>query len=81
MTIKTPDNQEMMAYPCHQSLTLNTDDFLDDLKVIALSKEEKQELIQLLWSIAQSFVDRAYNIDSAQLALQSQNKSTTEPIT
>lgn len=35
-----------------------------------ISDEHKRELLKSVWRIAQSFVDRAYNIDSAQISVQ-----------
>lgn len=35
-----------------------------------ISDEHKRELLKSVWRIAQNFVDRAHNIDSAQISVQ-----------
>jgi uncharacterized protein (UPF0335 family) len=38
-----------------------------------LSESEKIELIQTLWKIMESFVDRAFDVDSTSVAISARN--------
>lgn len=46
------------------------DKYMPLISSFDISDEQKRELLKSVWRIAQSFVDRAYNIDSAQISVQ-----------
>ena len=52
------------------------DKYMPLVSSFEISDEHKRELLKSVWRIAQSFVDRAYCIDSAQISVQNQASET-----
>lgn len=46
------------------------DKYMPLVESFDISDEHKRELLKSVWRIAQNFVDRAHNIDSAQISVQ-----------
>lgn len=54
------------------------DKYMPLVSAFDISDGQKRELLEAVWRIAQSFVDRAYNIDSAQISVQKRFAESSE---
>lgn len=48
------------------------DKYMHLISTFDLPEEQKRELLEAVWQIAQNFVDRAYSVDPTQISLENQ---------
>lgn len=48
------------------------DKYMHLISTFDLPEAQKRELLEAVWQIAQSFVDRAHNVDPTQISLENQ---------
>lgn len=67
----TPDLPEQAAAPAYPAAAPDLDRYRQHVEHLDLSEARKAELLQAVWQIMRSFVDRAFGDDAAQLCRNS----------
>lgn len=62
-------------------LTLDPDDYREDLMEFGWSEEQENEFLETLWNICTTFVDIGFGLDPVQLIRQLQTQDAVDKIT
>lgn len=51
-------------------LTLNVEDYREEMAEFELTQEQEQELLQILWNITHQFAQMGFGMESTQLIME-----------